>query len=64
MNDIKFTIKRIKIELISNITPSANVAQMVDALLNDKQAIDATDMAWAQERALALGFVPVSEATR
>ena len=64
MNDIKFTIKRIKIELISNITPSANVAQMVDALLNDKQAIDAKDMAWAQDRARALGFVSVGEVTR
>lgn len=64
MNDIKFTIKRIKIELISNITPSANVAQMVDALLNDKQAIDAKDMAWAQDRARALGFVPVGEVAR
>ena len=64
MNDMKFTIKRIKLELISNITPPANVAQMADALVNDKQAIDATDMAWAQERAQALGFVPVSEVAR
>lgn len=63
MNDIKITIKSFKLS-ISNVTPSANVAQMVDALLNDKQTIDANDMTWAQNRARELGFVPVSEATR
>lgn len=64
MSDIKFTIRRIKLELISNVTPSASVALMVDALRNDKQPIDAHDMAWAQNRAQALGFVPVSEILR
>ena len=63
MNDIKITIKSFKLS-ISNVTPSANVAQMVDALLNDKQAIDANDMAWAQNRARELGFVSVGEVTR
>lgn len=41
-----------------------NAALMVDALLNDKQAIGADDMAQAQERAQAFGFVPVGEVTR
>ena len=41
-----------------------NVALMVDALLNDKQPIDADDMAWARNHARELGFVPVSEVTQ
>ena len=44
--------------------PSANVAQMVEVLTNDKQTANADDMAWAQNRARELGFVPVSEVTR